>query len=96
MKTAFLCIAAVAGLMLVGSTQAEAGHRCGRGGFGFGYRGHIHRGFYGRQYRSFYNYPSYHDTSHFDYHGPSLQRHYNHYHYVPGHYDFHRSGHYHF
>ncbi len=96
MKTAFLCVAAIAGLVLVSSTEVEARHRCGRGGFGYGYRGHIHRGYNSVRFRSFNNYPRYHNTSHFDYHGPSLQRHFNHYHYVPGHYDFHRSGHYHF
>ncbi len=87
MNTAFLCVAVVTGLVLVGSSEAEARHWCGRRSF---YRGHVHRGFYGGYY------PRYHDTSHFDYYGPSLQRHYNHYHYVPGHYHFHRSGHFHF
>lgn len=41
------------------------------------------------------NHSYYHDTSHYDYHGPSLQRHGNHYDYVPGHYDYHQTGHYH-
>jgi hypothetical protein len=36
-----------------------------------------------------------HDTSHYDYHRPSLVPHGNHYDYVPGHYDYHRSGHWH-
>ncbi|WP_417850263.1 hypothetical protein [Thalassoglobus sp.] len=53
-------------------------------------------------YRSNYgSYPSfgygrsYHDTSHYDYHPPTVQRHRGHLDYTPGHYDFHRSGHRH-
>ncbi|MEZ6149909.1 MAG: hypothetical protein R3C09_07280 [Pirellulaceae bacterium] len=38
--------------------------------------------------------PVYHDTTHLDYHGPSLQRHGLHYHVVPGHYDVHHTGHF--
>ena len=38
--------------------------------------------------------PVYHDTTHLDYHGPSLQRHGLHFHVVPGHYDVHRTGHF--
>jgi hypothetical protein len=34
-----------------------------------------------------------HDTSHWDYHPGEYVRHRNHYHYVPGHYDFHDDGH---
>ena len=37
----------------------------------------------------------YHNTSHYDYHAPSLQRHGNHFDVVPGHYDYHRTGHFH-
>ena len=40
--------------------------------------------------------PVYHNTSNFDYHGPSLKRNGNHLDYVPAHYDYHRSGHYDF
>lgn len=36
---------------------------------------------------------TWHDTSHLDYHGPSLVPHRGHFHYVPGHYDVHRTGH---
>ena len=36
-----------------------------------------------------------HDTSHYDYHQPSLVPHGDHYDYVPGHYHYHRSGHWH-
>ena len=37
----------------------------------------------------------YHDTTHFDYHPPEIRRHGFHYDYIPGHYDLHRSGHWH-
>jgi len=53
-----------------------------------------HSGYRGG-YRSRYSGGYYHDTSHFDYHAPTIYRHYNHYHVVPGHYDYHQSGHWH-
>ncbi len=37
----------------------------------------------------------YHDTSHYDYHAPSIQRHGSHLHVTPGHYDYHQTGHRH-
>ncbi|MCA9128738.1 MAG: hypothetical protein KDB22_16750 [Planctomycetales bacterium] len=37
--------------------------------------------------------PVYHDTTHLDYHAPSVIRHGSHYDFVPGHYDVHRTGH---
>ncbi len=37
----------------------------------------------------------FHNTSHYDYHAPSIQRHGNHFDVVPGHNDYHRSGHSH-
>lgn len=40
-------------------------------------------------------YPTWHDTSHFDYHPGYVVPHGNHLDFVPGHYDFHPSGHYH-
>ncbi len=36
---------------------------------------------------------TWHDTSHLDYHAPSLVPHRGHFDYVPGHYDVHRTGH---
>ena len=36
-----------------------------------------------------------HDTTHLDYHAPQIRRHGNHFHVQPGHYDVHRSGHWH-
>lgn len=52
----------------------------GYGGYGGGWGGHG-------------GHSHWHDTSHYDWHGPSLQPHGNHFDYVPGHYDFHRDGH---
>jgi hypothetical protein len=52
---------------------------------------------YGSQYghRSHYGHGSYHDTSHYDYHPTEIRRHGNHYDVMPGHYDLHRTGHWH-
>jgi hypothetical protein len=46
-------------------------------------------------YPSYPSYPTYHNTSHYDYHPGGFQQHGNHSHYVPGHYDLHQTGHYH-
>ena len=70
--------------------------------------GRVHSGHYGR-YGSFYRGSSHdgghsswggyrspsrwHDTSHYDFHPGGYERHYNHYHYVPSQYNFHREGH---
>ncbi len=90
MKTAFLCAAAVLGLALVETNQVEAGHGCG---YGYGYGGYGYGSYYGGYYNS---YPRWHNTSHYDYYVPSFRPHYHHYHYVPGHYHFHPSGHWDF
>ena len=37
--------------------------------------------------------PVYHDTSHYDYHRPRIVPHGNHFDLIPGHYNFHRTGH---
>lgn len=80
------------------------GHQSGHHGSNHG----SHHGGYATQprYQSYYSgglgygtgyqvrRPVYHDTTHLDYHAPSLQRHGFHYHVVPGHYDVHRSGHF--
>ena len=63
-------------------------------GFNSGFSSHLGGLGYG-------GYPAYggrahsvwHDTSHLDYHGPSLVPHRGHFDYVPGHYDVHRTGH---
>jgi hypothetical protein len=50
------------------------------------------------RYRSYYrpgvgSHHHWHDTTHYDYHPGGYVPHFNHYHYAPGHYDLHRSGH---
>ncbi len=73
------------------------GHWGGRHVVGYpGYgAGRVHRSFYGAGFGGGHGHGHrrWHDTSHYDYHGPSLVPHGNHYDFVPGHYDFHRSGH---
>jgi hypothetical protein len=67
--------------------------------------GHAHHGYggYGGYRTLSYGYGGgdcyggrsvWHDTSHYDYHPAEIVRHRNHYHYVPGHYDFHETGHF--
>ena len=109
MKWAGVSVMAVALVLALGSTNAEAGHGCSVGGGG------ISIGFHsGQRYGSHYGGYStphvshssghwgghvghgyYHNTSHLDYHAPSLVPHGNHYDYVPGHYDVHQTGHWH-
>lgn len=57
----------------------------GNSGYG-GYSGHGGYPVYG-------GHRTWHDTSHLDYHTPSLVPHRGHFDYVPGHYDVHRTGH---
>lgn len=98
----------VFGLALLGlSTSAEAGvYFSGGYGGGYGYStGYGYSSGYGVAPGygygiSNYSYgirraPVWHDTTHYDYHPTSAYRHGNHYHVVPGHYDLHRSGHWH-
>lgn len=61
----------------------------GRGGLGI----NLGSSGFGRGYGYGRSHATWHDTSHYDYHGPSLVPHGNHYDYVPGHYDLHRTGH---
>ena len=103
-KKLTLGLVAVAAFALVGldANTAEAAH--GNRGFGIhiggrnvhldignphGYRSHH---VYRARHAAPHHY-DWHDTSHFDYHPPSYQRHYNHFDYEPGHYDLHRTGH---
>ncbi|TWU24106.1 hypothetical protein Pla52o_20300 [Novipirellula galeiformis] len=58
-----------------------------RSSYRSGYGGYGH---YGHGYRG-----SYHDTSHYDWHPTQVIRHGNHWDIQPGHYDYHRSGHWH-
>lgn len=86
----------------------DHGHRRYRGGYGHHNHGHHNHG--GYRYNSGYRQsfsprvqiygnwnrgPIYHDTSHYDYHPPTVVPHGNHYHVIPGHYDYHQTGHYH-
>ncbi len=50
-------------------------------------------GEFGGSYGSYWSRPSYHNTSHYDYHPTEVRVHRNHLHVSPGHYDYHRSGH---
>jgi hypothetical protein len=82
--------------------EAEAGH----GGWGRGHgcyttpvfpthpSPHFGHGGHSSHYPGFgWQRPTWHDTSHFDYHPPQLVPHGNHFDYQPGHFDFHRTGH---
>jgi hypothetical protein len=90
------------------SFRSHGGHGYGNSSYGNGYGSSYgnfgNRGFntYGRNYgvqnygRSWNGGGHYvpHTTTHFDYHGPSLQPHGNHYDYVPGHYHPHTTTHF--
>jgi hypothetical protein len=88
-------------------TTAEAGskHHGHHGHHGHGHHA-VHRHtlpYYGWQPRVYaspiaplYRPQIYHDTTHYDYHPTTVYRHGNHYHVQPGHYDLHRSGHWHY
>ena len=64
----------------------------GNTGFDSGFSGHNGFSGYGIN-RVQRGHRTWHDTSHFDYHGPSLVPHGDHLDYTPGHYDLHRTGH---
>ena len=87
-----------------GSAQAQGyggGYRSGYGYGSGGHSGHRHHHHHhngsGWGYGGYGGYaqPRWHDTSHFDYHPTTIVPHRNHVHVVPGHYDYHRSGHWH-
>lgn len=98
--------AAVALCFVAGADKAEArGFHIRAGGVHVDV-GNPHRGYartvgygYGGVQRSYYGggwgggHSHWHDTSHYDWHGPSLRWHGNHFDYVPGHYDYHQTGH---
>src|SRR5262245_31182271 len=107
-KPAITLIAVVVlGLSVIASSPAKAaGFGIYVGGNGYGYSFGTGNAYYGG-YRKAY-YPTsviydngwngdheWHDTSHYDYHPPTVVRHRNHFHYVPGHYDYHETGHMH-
>ncbi len=103
MKRLAIACVAVLGMMVVGSTAAEAGGISIRFGSnagygynnGYGYNRGYSQNYYGGYGGYGYNRSPrvYHDTSHYDYHPGQVVRHRNHLHSQPGHYDFHRSGH---
>lgn len=64
-----------------------------RGGYGYGGG---YGGGYGYGYQPIYRAPVWHDTSHYHYTPSSVVPHGDHYHVLPGHYDLHRSGHWHY
>ncbi|MDG2223960.1 MAG: hypothetical protein P8L85_21445 [Rubripirellula sp.] len=82
-----------------------SGYSVGYGGIGYGgvgisigvgrygsYRSPYHAGHYRTHYG---RRPYYHDTTHHDWHRTEVSRHRNYYHVRPGHWDVHRSGHWH-
>lgn len=94
----------------MGSGYGYGGLDCGYGGYGGRYSaGHgsgydpfrVHSagiGFSGSGINvgiGFGRPAGWHDTSHLHYHPGGVVRHRNHFHVVPGHYDVHRSGHWH-
>jgi hypothetical protein len=109
MKTLTLAIVAFAAIALVAvdaGTAAADGVSVRIGGSGYGCYGdsyYPYNTYYGRGYGTRYGwygnyYPrlgrhTWHDTSHYDYHPGEFVRHYDHYHYEPGHWDFHEDGH---
>lgn len=76
-----------------------SGYNRGYSSINSGYFAHGHSGYGGHSgYQSVpvysgHSHRIWHDTTHLDYHGPSLIRHRGHYDYVPGHYDAHQTGH---
>ena len=60
-----------------------------RSPYQYGYGNYGHRYYYPRRGTHYH----YHDTSHYDYHPPSVRWHGNHFDVTPGHYHYHRQGH---
>jgi hypothetical protein len=107
MKRFILGCAAVVVMAVAGTNSAQAGgirFSYGSGGHyhgghirGYGHGGHVHGGRFGL-YPNVGLYPRgglWHDTSHWDYHPAQVVPHGNHLHIVPGHYDYHQTGHWH-
>ena len=66
----------------------------GYSGFNSGYSGYGgHSGYGGYPAYGGHVHQTWHDTSHYDYHAPSLVPHRGHSDYVPGHYDLYQTGH---
>lgn len=104
MKRFIIASVAVVGMLLVAGESSEAGGvqfsigRSPYGGYG-AFRGYGGPGcasqypVYRRTYPVYNGSPRWHDTSHLDWHQGGWQRHGHHYDYVPGHYDYHQTGH---
>lgn len=102
-------VVVVSGLVLGVQGVASAQHGYGGGGHdsyhgGYGGSGSYHGGSYhggghvpsyGGGYYPQSVAPTYHNTSHYDYHPTQIVPRGNHTHYVPGHYDLHQTGHWH-
>ena len=94
MKRWMIGLVALGAICLGGAATASAqGYGSPHGSYyspyNSGYR--VPAGYGGRS--AGYGVSRWHDTSHYDYHRPSIQRHGFHFHVAPGHYDYHRSGH---
>lgn len=88
------------GFLRVGGLSISIGPRGYRSFYSYApsYRAHYGHGYYGGSqfgYGSRFGHGFYHDTSHLDYHPTQIIPHGNHYHVQPGHYDLHRTGHWH-
>lgn len=98
----FLLIAAIVlgvfGVANVSDVQAGGGHIHSYNNYGYG-NSYYNSGYgygvggWGGGYG--WNQPYWHDTSHYHYHPTTIYQHGNHFHVVPGHYDLHRTGHWH-
>ncbi|WP_442509007.1 hypothetical protein SH528x_000553 [Novipirellula sp. SH528] len=93
-----VALAALFTFTFAGEAQAQHGGGFHHGGHHSGHHGGHHSGGHGfhSSHGHGWGFPTYHDTSHLHYHAPQLQRHGNHFHIQPGHFDVHRTGHWHF
>ena len=92
LKMLGLSIATAACMGMVSSASANDSH-CGHGHGGYG--GYSAGWSYATAPVQAYRPPVWHDTTHYDYHPATFVPHRNHFHYTPGHYDVHSSGHWH-
>lgn len=93
----FVAAAVLAGgALLAGGANAAFAHDHGLGAYGpvyVGYDPGFDPHYNGPIGRIIVTQPVWHDTSHYDYQPARLLRHGNHYHYEPGGYVFHQTGH---
>lgn len=108
MKKLLIGCAVVVAIACMPTGEAEAGHGLSYS-FGTSFGPSYGTGLGGYTYASPSYYPTiytptyvtphrshvWHDTSHYDYHPGSFRRHGNHLHFIPGHFDLHRTGHMH-